>query len=196
MVKFASIHTEKFIMKKIDGFFITMFFMALGLGAFLYFAHQSLTSVDKDAKLLAKIERQNALINLAKKIEELKESERKNTERGIASIPPAVNDANADLEFVVDTPLEAEVYAKKIYDQAKGLCYEPKREKECFDKIDRVVSHFPETVWAAESLVLLTDYYYRTKQKAKAKDVVIILKNDFKRSASIQEKVKIIERNL
>lgn len=162
------------------------------LSGLFYFASQSLNQFENNAALKAKFERQQSLVNLKKKLENLARAE-KAQQRGIASIPML---SKTDFESDIETTLEPELLAKKFYMQAKNKCYEQNQEIECIKIIDTSVSQFPDSEWTAESLVLLTDFYYRTKRIGQAKQVLNVLKTEFKNNKSIQNKVIIIERHL
>lgn len=186
-------------MKKIDSFFLFILSLLLGLGVFFYLAEKELASVDKDGSLTAKVMRQKSLASLYAKLEELNTKKiTTNNDRTIASIPSQSGqygsiDTN---EFVVDSPLDAEKYAKSQYLTAKASCYKEGEESVCIQKIEKIVTHFPETMWAGESLVLLIDFYYRKKENSKAQEILDVLRTQFGEVPAIKSKIAIIERHI
>jgi outer membrane protein assembly factor BamD (BamD/ComL family) len=100
-------------------------------------------------------------------------------------------------EFAVDTAaavLDSEHQARDFYSQARQNCYQLGREAECLNNIETVVSQFPESRWAGESLVILGDFYHRTNRAEQAREIVRILKKDFRAYTDLQKKAAIIER--
>lgn len=91
---------------------------------------------------------------------------------------------------------DAKILSKKYFLDAKAKCYELNQEVNCLRTIEEAVTHYPESEWTGQSLVLLADFYYRTKRLGQARDILKILKQDFKTSKVIQEKVLILERHL
>lgn len=184
-------------MKRPDAFFIVIVILFTTLVGVYYYSYQSLSYFDKNTDLLAKLERKKNLVNLAQK---LKNIEKENQERGftqargIASVqatsekPTAV--ANSK---VLET---SDAMAKEYYDKAKIICYEPGQEVECMNIIDMAITHFPESNWTGENLVLLTEFFYRTKRLKPARDVLKVLKTNFNEVDSIESKVTVIERYL
>mgnify|MGYP003395205339 CR=1 FL=1 len=83
-----------------------------------------------------------------------------------------------------------------MYLDAKQKCYEESKDQLCLQSIESVVTHFPESKWAGESLVVFTDYYYRTKKIELAKEIVKILKSEYSSNKEIQNKIQIIERHI
>ncbi|MEQ1722604.1 MAG: hypothetical protein ABL930_05475 [Pseudobdellovibrio sp.] len=179
-------------MKKFDWFFFTVIALVLSLSGIYYYSSVHLNQFENNAVLKAQFVRQQSLVSLKKKLEKIAAAE-KIQSRQIASIPtPVQTEFESELDSVIDT----EILAKKFYIQAKSKCYEENQEVECVKIIDTVVSQFPQSEWTAESLVLLTDFYYRTKRNNQAREVLNVLKTEFKNNKSIQAKVLIIERHL
>lgn len=186
-------------MKKIDGFFVTILFIFVLLAGVYFYAYSTLSYFETNPALKAELERKKGLISLESKLKKIAHEKQKlenqasTNSRNIASIPAEVRNT----EFVVDEDIvgDAEL-AKKYYIKAKTKCYESNSELDCLRTIEEAVTHFPESSWTAESLVLLTDYYYRTRRISQAREILRILKLDFKDNISVQKKVIVIERQL
>jgi TolA-binding protein len=179
-------------MKKFDWFFFTIIALILSLSGIYYYSSNNLDQFENNAHLRAQIERQKSLVSLKKKLEKIAKL-KKNQQRQIASIPTP---AKIDFEFETENVIDAEILAKKFYIQAKSKCYEENQEFECIKILETAVSQFPQSEWTAESLVLLSDFYYRTKRMSQVREILNVLKTEFKNNKSIQSKVNIIERHL
>jgi hypothetical protein len=179
-------------MKKFDWFFFTIIALVLSLSGVFLYSYKYLNHFESDADLRAKFERNQSLLSLKKKLKSIAANE-KNQQRQIASISKQIQ---TEFENDIENLIDGELLAQRFYIQAKTKCYEENQEIECIKIIDTAVSQFPQSVWTAEALVLLTDFYYRTKRTELARDVLNVLKTDFKNYDSIQSKVLIIERHL
>jgi|GEM_PF-3770313 len=165
-------------MKTLDAFFLTIVALVLTLTGVLFYSYKYLDYFENNPELKAQYERKKNLLSLQKKLSKLAQFE-KLSSRQIAS--------------TVETPEET---AKKYFHEAKVKCYEVNKEIDCLHAIELGITHFPESNWTGESLVLLTEFYYRSKRAIQARDILMILKKDFKKDESIQQKVELIERHL
>jgi len=179
-------------MQKFDWFFFTIISLVLSLSGVFLYSYKYLDQFESNAALRAKFERNQSLLSLKKKLESIAANE-KIQQRQIASISKQVQ---TEFENEIENIIDGEQLAQRFYIQAKSKCYEENQEIECIKIIDAAVSQFPQSVWTAETLVLLTDFYYRTKRTELAREVLNVLKTDFKYNDSIQSKVLIIERHL
>lgn len=181
-------------MKKIDGFFVTILILVTVLAGIFYYSYKSLNYFENNPELQAKLERKKSLINLAEKIKKIKQANLSVavSSRNIASIPTE----KQETDFTVDGRIVGKELAEEYYLSAKAQCYELNKELDCLGTISKAVTHFPESDWTAESLVMLIDYYYRTKRISEAREILKVLKQDFKSNKSIQQKVIVIERHI
>lgn len=175
-------------MKKVDGFVITILILVSVLAGVYYYAHSSMNDFEDNEVLKAKYERKKTLNNLARKLQKLDGRSRLD---GAKREPAAVQVA---LPIQIST--DARLLAREYFSIAKQKCYELNSELECLQTIEQAVTHYPESAWTGQALVLLTDYYYRTKRLTQAREILGILKQDFRNDKAIQEKVLIIERHL
>jgi hypothetical protein len=174
-------------MKRVDSFFSLIIFLVGVLGYTFYYAHNSLDYFENNPTLKAKYERTMQLKALNKELKDIHRKSNKSVSRQVASI-----DASKD-NFVVGSALDNQAVAKKYYSKVRSVCFEPTKEMECLTNIDLVVSQFPETVWAAESLIILTEIYHQNRRDKQAQDVLHILKNEFKNYPTVQSKVNYLE---
>lgn len=175
-------------MKKIDGFVITILILVGLLAGVYYFAYSSLNYFENNEVLKTKYERKKNLNSLAKKLQKLDARSRLDS----ASRAPAA--VSPELPEMIIT--DARQLAREYFSIAKVKCYELNSELECLQIIEQAVTQYPESIWTGQALVLLTDFYYRTKRLAQAREILSILQHDFKNDKAIQEKVLIIERHL
>lgn len=175
-------------MKKIDGFVFTIFLLVGLLAGVYYYAYSSLNYFEDNQALKTKYERKKSLNSLAKKLQKLDARSRlDSTERA----PAAVSN-----DVPVQVTTDARLLAREYFSIAKVKCYELNSELECLQTIEQAVTQYPESAWTGQALVLLTDFYYRTKRLSQAREILGILKHDFKHDKAVQEKVLIIERHL
>ena len=175
-------------MKKIDGFVITILILVSLLAGVYYYAYSSLNYFEDNEVLKTKYERKKNLNSLAKKLQKLDARSRLESEN---RAPAGVKTEPA---FQITT--DAHVLAREYFSIAKVKCYELKSELECLQTIEQAVTQYPESAWTGQALVFLTDFYYRTRRLTQAREILHILKHDFRNDKAIQEKVLIIERHL
>ncbi len=175
-------------MKKVDGFVITILILVSVLAGVYYYAHSSLNDFEDNEVLKTKYERKKNLNNLARKLQKLDVRGRLDaTNRAPAAV---------QAELPVQITTDARLLAREYFSIAKQKCYELQSELECLQTIEQAVTQYPESAWTGQALVLLTDFYYRTKRLTQAREILTILKQDFRNDKAIQEKVVIIERHL
>jgi hypothetical protein len=179
-------------MKRIDSFFLLNIFLVGVLSYTYFFASKSLDYFETNPKLKARFERQKELKLLNDEIAELNKKN-KQIERSMASIRPVEAEV---VQSISHASSDVNDLARKYYAKAKESCYQPKKEAECMSSIDTLVSQFPESVWAGESLLLLTELYYRNNRNSQIQDVIKILKTEFKQYKSVQLKVDYLEKQL
>jgi hypothetical protein len=177
-------------MKRVDSFFSLIIFLVGALSYTFYYAHTSLDYFENNPELKAKYERTIQLKALNKELKEIKQKSQQSVSRAVASI-----DAKSD-KVVIGSALDTQEAAKRYYSQVRASCFEPSKEMECLSNIDLVVSQFPETVWAAESLLILTEIYQQNNRNKQAVDVINILKNEFRSYPTVQSKVSYLEEQL
>lgn len=175
-------------MKKIDGFVISILILVGLLAGVYYYASTYLNYFEDNSVLKTKYERKKSLNSLAKKLQKLDTKSRLDA----ASRAPAAVSIGVPVPITTD----AHLLAREYFSIAKVKCYELNSELECLQTIEQAVTQYPESAWTGQALVLLTDFYYRTKRLSQAREILGILKHDFKNDKAIQEKVLIIERHL
>ena len=186
-LNFAHCLAEEPSMKRVDSFFSLIIFLVGVLSYTFYYAHNSLDYFENNPILKAKYDRTVKLKALDKELKAMREKTPTSVSRQIASID------NSKENYVVGSALNNQDAAKKYYSKVRSLCFEPSKEMDCLTSIDLVVSQFPETVWAAESLIILTEIYHQNRRDKQAQDVLQILKHEFKQFPTVQNKVNYLE---
>ena len=179
-------------MKRIDAF-LALNIIIVGVLTYIYFfASTSLDYFEKNPALKAKYERQKELNTLNKELSALTKNQ-KPVERSTASINPADAEVVGSISHL---SIDANDLARSYYSKAKEDCNQKAKETECLASIDVLITQFPESIWAGESLLLLTEIYHRNNRDSQISDVIKILKTDFKQYKSVQLKVEYLEKQL
>lgn len=167
---------------------LTLVFILTGI---YYYTYSQSQWLEHNSVVKAKLQREKGLAQLNKRLNEISK-ESKLQSRSIASI----SSDPLETEFITENHILLDESAKKYYLEAKSKCYELNKEIECMKIVEKAVTHFPDSEWTGETLVLLTEFYYRTKRPNHMKDILKVLKKDFAQNKSIQGKVDLIERHL
>jgi len=179
-------------MKRIDSFFMLNIFLVGVMSYTYFFASKSLDYFETNPKLKARFERQKELKLLDDEMARLAK-QNKQVERSMASIRHVETEV---VHSISHSTSDVNDLARKYYAKAKDSCYQPKKEAECMANIDTLVTQFPESIWTGESLLLLTELYYRNNRNSQILDVIKILKTDFKQYKSVQLKVDYLEKQM
>lgn len=174
------------MMKRIDAFFILIVFIVMALGYTFYYTSTSQSYFDNNPKLQAQFERQKQLAVLKKELAQL--NERKQVvSRSIASIPPTAAVVPEVVSFKPET-------AEQHFAALKETCTLNTDQPECLSEIDLVITQYPETVWAAESMLVLLDIYQKNNESRRSVELVKILRTRFAQYANVQAKVNYYEK--
>ena len=114
--------------------------------------------------------------------------------RSIASEKKITPASNKEIQLkdvgVVDITQQAE----SLYNQINQLCEAKKNHLLCVQKVEEMTTQFPETSWAGRSLLRLSEFYIQTHRIEKAKEVMQIVKSEFKNDMFVQKKIQELER--
>ena len=175
-------------MKKIDGFITLNLIIICILSYTYYFANSSIDIFENNPELMAKLKRSEALRVLNADLSNLSKTNTVQS-RKIASI----NKTGFNKSVVAASALDAGDAARIVFSQIKESCYETNSEMKCLSSIDMMISQFPESIWAGESLIILSEFYNKNNKSKQADELIKILKTDFKNYKSIQSKVEYLE---
>lgn len=173
------------LLRKPDAFLICHVMIVAFLATFYLLSQRSFSKLDSDTAFQEKVRHKQRLLALASDLQIVQKNSQ-NTLRAPAAIHPNEDQLQEALQR----------QAAVFYAAAEKSCYEFNRELDCLETIEKIVTHFPESVWAGRSLLILGDFYHRTQRYEKAQDVVAILKSDFKSYREIQKKLPLLERAL
>ncbi len=177
-------------MKRVDALLSLIIFI-VGLLSIAYW-HTATSDhyLVNNPKALADYNRKLEIKSLKKEISKIQANQKKNNSRSVASVE-LVGESDQ-----IPSALDSAVASKKLYSEIKEICFSRLQEEDCLSKIDLIISQFPETVWAAESLIILTEIYRRNSRNSQAKDIINIIKNEFKAFPNVQSKVEFLETGL
>ncbi len=182
-LNFAHLPAEKSSMNKIDSFFVLILVLVSGLTVIYKAAEYDLG----DARLLIS---ENQKLQNKVKILELKQKDlelslaRKRIDREIASLPSGIA-----------VELNPAKIAEELYREAHAQCLRPKKDSNCLDRIDTLISQFPDSKWAGKSLVLLTGIYLKEKNFDEAAQLVNVVRLQFKNQPEVLRDLKEFEKN-
>lgn len=174
------------MMKRIDAFFILIVFIVMGLGYAYFYTSTSKDFFENNPKLQAQFERQRQLAVLQKELAELNQK-RSGASRGLASLPPGQEVVPEHVTFKPET-------AEQHYANLKEICGLNADQPECLSEIDLVITQYPETVWAAESMLVLLDIYQKNNENRRSMELVKIIRTRFSQFANVQAKVNYYEK--
>lgn len=85
--------------------------------------------------------------------------------------------------------------AENLYKEVVEQCIKRKKDLICLDKVDSVLTQFPESKWAGKTLVVLTDRYIKEKRFEQAADLVQIVRKEFKSDPEVQSLLAQMEKS-
>lgn len=175
-------------MKRFDSFLAINILIIAVLSYVYYYANTSLDHFANNPNLQAQLKRSQELKLLQADLNEINRKN-KSLSRGLASIKKT----STESLFVASSALDTNEVARVIYSKAKEACYKPYAEMDCINHIDTLVTQFPESIWAGESLLLLSEIYLKNNKSSQALDLIKLLKVEFHQFKSIQAKVEYLE---
>ncbi|MBC7420691.1 MAG: hypothetical protein H7328_08180 [Bdellovibrio sp.] len=184
-------------MSRVDSFLIIIIILLSGLFVIHKTAEFQFSGVDFERQKNKQLAHQIKQMRLQEKVAEIEKRNLvpKQTVRSIASVPSSSNqikesafDANKEL-------MNSSDIAESYYKKAELNCEKYKKEDICTENIEVVISQFPETRWAGESLILLGRLYLKTRQNDRANEVMKIIAREFKGDKEIQGKLFELKRS-
>jgi TolA-binding protein len=175
-------------MNKVDPFFILIIVLVSGLAVTYKSAQYDLSGLKFQMLMNAQLKNKIKRLELVQK--ELEIAAQKNDraqdveERSLASVP-----SEGEKEVILDPAKLAE----KMYHEAKTQCLKSKKNTNCLNQIEAVVTQFPGSKWAAESMILLAHVYIEEKRGDQAKELLKVVRVEFKKNRDIQKKLNLIE---
>lgn len=178
-------------MNKVDSFLVIMIVLLSGFFVIYKTAAYQFSGVDFERQKNEQLVRHIQRLELKAQVAAL---ENRNTsaqphKRSIASVPPK---NSVQIKKVIDKNMDlmtAEQTAETFYQSAKLSCGQFKKEDLCTKNIEVVITQFPETRWAGESLILLGRLYLKSHQSDRAAEVIQIISSEFSHDKEIQSKL-------
>ena len=171
-------------MNKVDSFFVLIIVLLSGLAVVFKSAQYDLG----DTQLLVM---QNRALQNKINLLELKQ---KDLELSLSK--PSGHREVASLQPQEAIELDPNKIAEALYNEAKLSCLKPKKENGCLEKIDSLVSQFPESKWAGKSLVVLANLYIKDKNLEQAEELQSIVQIQFKNQPEVLKDLKEFQKNL
>lgn len=185
---------EKLAMKRIDPFFTII----VVLFAFFVVVYETmradsvslLIEQKKNADLVEQVEvlklQQVALLSKSN----LNQSGQRRSVASEKTTIPASKEIQLKEVGVTDITRQAE----SLFNQINQMCEAQKNHLLCVQKVEEMTTQFPETSWAGRSLLKLSEFYIQTHRFEKAKEVMQIVKSEFKNDSRLQKRVLELER--
>lgn len=169
-------------MNKIDPFFVLIVVLLSGITVVFNASQYGLG----DARLQAA---ENHYLKNKIKILELKQKDlefKKSAASGTAS--------SRHLASVEGPEIDPAKIAEKLYQDVVEQCINRKKDLLCLDKVDAILTQFPESKWSGKTLVVLTGRYIKEKRYDQAADLVQIVRSEFKGEPEVQSLLKEVEK--
>ena len=90
-------------------------------------------------------------------------------------------------ELIKNTSSDANTLARAEYEKMSLQCRDYKMNSECIQSVDYLISQFPDTEWTGYSLVWLAKTYKKARRQSDFKEIVSLLKNDFKHYPKVKK---------
>ncbi len=174
---------EKSSMNRIDPFFVVIILLLSGLAMTYNASYYGLG----DSQLQAA---ENRYLKKKIKVLELKQKdfEFKTTgARGVTRTRMVASESGPEID-------PAKI-AENLYKEVVEQCIKRNKDLLCLDKVDSVLSQFPDSKWAGKTLVVLTDRYIKEKRYEQAADLVKIVRNEFKSEPEVLALLKEMEKS-
>lgn len=182
-LNFEQAPAEKSSMNRIDPFFVVIILLLSGLATIYNASYYGLG----DSQLQAA---ENLYLKNKIKILELKQKDLEFKTTGVGH-----DSKGRSLASVEDPETDPSKIAEKLYKDVVEQCIKRKKDLLCLDKVDSVLTQFPESKWAGKTLVVLTDRYIKEKRYEQAADLVQIVRNEFKSEPEVQALLREMEKS-
>ena len=95
---------------------------------------------------------------------------------------------------ILNTSADSELLAEAMFQKSMVYCHLKLKESLCFSEIENLVSQFPESKWAGESLVELSEFYRNLKRFSEAESVIHIVRTEFAHDKSVLSRLSKVEK--
>lgn len=182
-LNFEQAPAEKSSMNRIDPFFVLVIVLLSGLAVVFNASEYGLGDAQLQAAENRYLKNKVKILELKQKDFDFKTSALRTPSRSFASVGN---------EFFEVAP---EKIAEKLYKEVVEQCINRKKDLLCLDKVDSILTQFPESKWAGKTLVVLTSRYVKEKRYEQAADLVKIVRGEFKSEPEVQALLKDVEKS-
>ncbi len=95
---------------------------------------------------------------------------------------------------IISGSTDANLLAEAMYEKSVVSCQLAPNDEQCLSDIESLVTQFPESQWAGESLVILSQIYTKLKRFPEAESVLRIVKTNFSNDRAIIQKINKSEK--
>lgn len=181
-LNFEHLPAEKSSMNRVDSFFVLIIVLLSGLTIVYNSAQYDLGNIQLQQAENKYLRNQMKLMELKEREFELRFAKKEASfGRRMASVP--------------GPELDPGKLAQGLYHEVVEQCIDRKKDLICLDKVDSVVTQFPDSKWAGKSLVVLASRYIQEKRYEQATDLVKIVRTEFKDEKEVLNQLKEIEKN-
>ncbi len=99
-------------------------------------------------------------------------------------------------ELIKSTSSDANTLARAEYEKMSLQCRDYKINTECIQSVDYLISQFPDTEWTGYSLVWLAKTYKKARRQSDFKEIVSLLKNDFKHYPKVKKYAQSLTKDI
>ena len=85
-------------------------------------------------------------------------------------------------EKIIKNSVDSDLLAEAYFERASLSCQSSSntfKDETCLEDVEMIVSQFPESKWAKESLILLSSVYTKLRRFKEAESVTKIVKSEF-----------------
>ncbi len=178
------------ITKILDSFTILICGILVGLGLIYNYSDKYLAYFVENSKLQLVYENKLAEIKLQKQIRHIQKTSGKNM-RSPASIELSVEE---QIQNLLENNSDTKGMAEKLYLETVVFCKESIHLSKCADHLNTMITHFPESKWAAEALLVLVEVYIKDKSTTKATELIELIKVEFSKNQHVIKRAGELER--
>ncbi|OFZ32022.1 MAG: hypothetical protein A2622_12380 [Bdellovibrionales bacterium RIFCSPHIGHO2_01_FULL_40_29] len=202
-------------MKKVDLFFVMVMFLFTGLATSYFAFDYHLSGVELEKQKTKALETQLVQMKLQNEALEIRLGQSAPS-RQIASIQNSTKEISFDSFYrtqlqkaknqqkaesilkvtkkILETSADTELLGEAYFEQALAHCHLTFKEDLCLIDIENVVSQFPESKWAGESLILLSSVYTKLKRFKEADSILQIVRAEFADEKSVMDKLELVRK--
>ncbi len=95
---------------------------------------------------------------------------------------------------ILNSSADQDLLAQALFARSHLSCDLVYKENECFADVENLIQQFPESRWAGESLVKLSQMYLKQKKYKEAESVIKIVKVEFSKDLELIKRIHRVEK--